>query len=128
MHGDALLLLPPTALRIPLLPSFQQGAIELSMSPTYHKQCRERRLRSSRAGVQKREENRRERTKDCEDWKRVGTFLLVVHAAPDGRNVASQAHNCATWYRCGSERAVRGALARMLWNPPPPCGLPVTCP
>ena len=86
------------------------------MSPTYHKQRHERRLRSSRAGVLQREANRCERNKDCEGWKRVGTFLVVVHAAPDGRTIAIQAHGCETWYRCGSERAVRGALARMLWN------------
>jgi hypothetical protein len=53
-------------------------------------------------------------TADCEGWKRVGTFLLVVHAGPDGRTMALQAHGCDRWYRCGSERAVRGALARML--------------
>lgn len=86
------------------------------MSPTYRKQRSERRLRSSRAGVRKREQNRSERNKDCEGWKRVGTFLLVVHAAPDGRTMAIQAHGCERWYRCGSERAVRGALARMIYN------------
>lgn len=53
---------------------------------------------------------------ECEGWKRVGMFLVVVHAAPDGKSVALQAHGCETWERCGSERAVRGALARMLWK------------
>ena len=49
-------------------------------------------------------------------WRRVGTLLIVVHAAPDGRAVAVQAHGRRDWFRCGSERAVRGALARMLWR------------
>ena len=86
------------------------------MSPTYRNRRRERRLRSSLAGVRKREENRSELNKECEGWKRVGTFLVVVHAAPDGRTMALQAHGCETWERCGSERAVRGALARMLYS------------
>ena len=86
------------------------------MSPTYRKQRRERRLRSSRAGVRKREEIRRERNKECEGWKRVGTFLVIVHAGPDGRSVGISARSCGEWYRCGSERAVRGALARMLYS------------
>jgi len=43
-------------------------------------------------------------------------LLVIVNASPDGRTVAVHAHGRAEWYRCGSERAVRGALARMLWN------------
>lgn len=27
-----------------------------------------------------------------------------------------QAHSTRTWHRCGSERAVRGALAKMMWK------------
>lgn len=86
------------------------------MSPTLCKRRRERQLKASRAGVKAREQNRLARLKDCEGWKRVGTFLVVVHAGPDGRTMALQAHGCERWERCGSERAVRGALARMLWG------------
>ena len=53
---------------------------------------------------------------ECEGWKRVGTFLVIVHAGPDGRSVGISARSCGEWYRCGSERAVRGALARMFWR------------
>lgn len=69
------------------------------------------------AGMRAAKERKRlDRAKECEGWKRVGTFLVVVHAGPDGRTMAIQAHGCDTWTRCGSERAVRGALARMLWE------------
>jgi hypothetical protein len=51
-----------------------------------------------------------------EKWERVFTLLVIGHAAPDGRTLALQVHNCKTWYRCGSVRAVRGALARMMWG------------
>jgi hypothetical protein len=50
------------------------------------------------------------------EWRRVFSLLIVGHVAPDGRTLALQAHNCKTWYRCGSERAVRGALAKMMWE------------
>lgn len=50
-------------------------------------------------------------------WQRVGTYLLAVEAAPDGRHMAIEVHggDCQR-YLCGSERAVRGALARLLWR------------
>ena len=53
-----------------------------------------------------------------EGWKLVRSVLMLVmvQAGPDGRSMALRACTGAEeWYRCGSERAVRGALARMLW-------------
>jgi hypothetical protein len=86
------------------------------MSPNYYKRLKERRLQRSMAGVRARERKRMERNADCENWKRVRTLILVVHAAPDGRHIALQAHGRDTWHRCGSERSVRGALAKILWE------------
>ena len=84
-------------------------------SLTYRKRQRERMLRASLAGVAARERNRMARNADCGEWKRVATLILLVNAAPDGRNVAIQASGRTDWHRCGSERAVRGALARMIY-------------
>lgn len=49
-------------------------------------------------------------------WKTTGTYLIRTCAAPDGRTMAIYCHGKGTWTRCGSERAVRGALAKMLWR------------
>lgn len=49
------------------------------------------------------------------DWTLTGTYLIRVYAAPDGRTMEMHLHGGRRdWYRCGSERAVRGALARMM--------------
>jgi len=85
-------------------------------SPTYRKARRERMLRASRAGVAARERNRLSRASDCGEWKRVATMVLLVNAAPDGRHVAVKASGRNDWHRCGSERAVRGALAGIIWR------------
>ena len=53
----------------------------------------------------------------CDGWRRVCSALIVVHAAPDGKHIAlrySDGHG--TWSQCGSERAVRATLARLLWG------------
>ena len=52
-------------------------------------------------------------------WRRVASLILTVDAAPDGRNIAIYCAGLREWYRCGSERAVRGALARMIWGEKP---------
>ena len=47
-------------------------------------------------------------------WRRVASMIVTVDAAPDGRTVAIYCAGLREWFRCGSERAVRGALARMI--------------
>lgn len=59
---------------------------------------------------------RRRLATDCGDWQRVATLIVVVTAAPDGRHVGISAAGAADWYRCGSERSVRGALAQMIYS------------
>ena len=54
---------------------------------------------------------------DAPGWRRVLTMVLTVEAAPDGKHVEIHAHGRdGRWVRCGSERAVRAALARLLWD------------
>lgn len=74
--------------------------------------------RKSLSGVAGRERLRRERNaSECGAWPLVASRLICVHASPDGRNVAMHAWGCGgAWYRCGTERAVRGALAKLLWR------------
>lgn len=86
------------------------------MSPTYRKRRRDRQIERSRKGVAARERIRQERMKDCPGWRRCFTLLVVGHASPDGRHLALNAHGTPVWYRCGSERAVRAALAGMMWR------------
>ena len=86
------------------------------MSPNYRKYRRERQLRRSRAGVEARERKRLERAATDPGWRRVATLLLIVEAAPDGQHIALNVHGQRDWYRCGSERAVRGALEKMMWG------------
>jgi len=95
-------------------PSLQQGNIELGMSPSYWKRRREKMLARSRKGVAARERKRMEFDPDREGWKVAGTYLVRVWAAPDGRSVAMDVSGRTQ--RCGSERAVRGALARAFWG------------
>jgi len=87
------------------------------MSPTYRKRRRERMLARSRAGVAARERIRAEAQRDAPGWQHVRTVWLSVYAAPDGRHIELHAASeRGQWARCGSERAVRGALAEMLWR------------
>ena len=87
------------------------------MSPTYRQRKRLQLHARAMDGVAARERNRMERNADCGQWKRVATMILLVSAAPDGRRVAIKAsHGRGEWYRCGSERAVRGALADIIWS------------
>lgn len=51
------------------------------------------------------------------EWKLVRTLWLAIYAAPDGRNMELHvASERGQWRRCGSERSVRGALAKLLWS------------
>jgi hypothetical protein len=86
------------------------------MSPTYRKRRRQRLLQRSRKGVVARERKRMAEAETDPQWRRVWTGIVTVDAAPDGRHVALRAHGHREWFRCGSERAVRGALARLLWG------------
>ena len=76
------------------------------------------RKRCSRSGVEARERNRMERNaEECGKWPLVRSVLVCVYAAPDGRHVAFRtADGVGEWHRCGSVRAVQGALGRMLWG------------
>ena len=84
------------------------------MSPNYRKRRREKQLHKSRAGVLARERKRLAFDPDRENWRVVRTCLMRVWAGPDGRSMAIYIDG--TMFRRGSERAVRGALARALWG------------
>ena len=87
------------------------------MSPTYRKRRRERLLRASRAGVAAREQKRQAAMAHEPGWRMVRSVWLEVWAAPDGRRVELHAASeLGSWRRCGCERAVRGALADILWR------------
>jgi hypothetical protein len=93
------------------------------MSPNYYQR---RRLKAREKAMRGVEARQRKRLADCESapgWRRVRTLLIAVYAHDDGRHVGLRV-NGGEWYRCGSERAVRAALARMLYktSATAPCG------
>ena len=92
----------------------QQGHIELGMSPTYYKRLEDRRLKRSMAGVRARERKRLAETFDGPDWTRVRTVIVGVYAHRDGRHVGIWLDG-QPW-KCGSERFVRGLLAKRLYR------------
>jgi hypothetical protein len=95
----------------------QHGHMKCCASPTYRKRRRERLLRASRAGVAARERIRRESCADSGAWPLVRAVWIAVYAAPDGRHIELHAASeRGHWVRCGSERAVRGALATIIWK------------
>lgn len=73
------------------------------------KRCAEMRVAKERKRLQAR--------KDLPGWTLVRSLWLAVYAAPDGRSVEL---HCASergeWVRVGCERAVRGALAKLIWK------------
>ena len=78
---------------------------------------REAQLRRCATMRAAKERNRLARAEDCGKWPLVRSVLVIVHAAHDGRHMALRAATGrGEWYRCGSERAVRGALASILWR------------
>jgi hypothetical protein len=55
--------------------------------------------------------------RDAPGWHIVRTVWLCVYAAPDGRHIELHvASERGEWRRCGSERAVRGLVAEVLWG------------
>lgn len=84
------------------------------MSPNYWKCKKAKQLQNSLAGVRARERKRAADVATLPGWRRVRTLLLAVWAGPDGRSAAIYCDG--EQFRCGSERAVRGALAKMLWG------------
>ena len=63
------------------------------------------------------ERKRRESMRHAPGWQHVRTVWLSVYAAPDGMHVEIHAASeRGQWRRCGSERAVRGAVAEILWR------------
>ena len=83
------------------------------MSPNYWKRKRERQLKKSLAGVAARERKRLEENFEGPDWVRVRTMLVGVWAHRDGRQVGLWIDGKPWKY--GSERTIRGALAKMLY-------------
>lgn len=68
------------------------------------------------AAMRAAKERRRLESREGE-WRLVRVVELRVFAAPDGRHVELHAQSeRGFWARCGSERAVRGAVARVLWR------------
>ena len=86
------------------------------MNPTRRRMRRRNEIQrvKSRKGVLARERLRAERSKDDPGWTRVFTLLVIGEAAPDGRTLGLHVHGQKDWYRCGTARAVRAALARMM--------------
>lgn len=69
------------------------------------------------AGVAARERIRMAAAAGEPGWRLVLVVWLAVYAAPDGRRVELHAASeRGQWRRCGSERAVRGALGNILWR------------
>ena len=83
-------------------------------SPNYCKARAERLKRRAMQGVAAREKLRLERAAECGQWT-SRTIILQASFSPDGRFVGLQFAN-GEWARCGSERYVRGQLAKKLWN------------
>jgi len=56
-------------------------------------------------------------TADAPGWVCTGTYIIRTFAAPDHRTMELHVFGGRDQlYRCGSERAVRGALSRLLWR------------
>lgn len=90
------------------------------MNPTVRKLLRRNDIQKakSRLGVLARERNRMARL-DRGPWKRAGTYLITVDAAPDGRHIALTVRSGKPErFLCGSERTVTAALRRIIWSKP----------
>lgn len=71
---------------------------------------------SKKANAAKKLKRLRSREGDPE-WRLVRAIWLAVYAAPDGRAVELHVvSERGQWRRCGAERAVRGALAQLIWS------------
>jgi ferric-dicitrate binding protein FerR (iron transport regulator) len=77
----------------------------------------ERKLNRCAAMRAAKERVRAESHRDAPGWRHLRSIWLSVYAAPDGRHIELHAASeRGEWRRCGSERAVRGALAKMMWR------------
>lgn len=83
-------------------------------SPSYWKRRSDKQKRKSRLGVLGRERKRLALAAECGNWT-TRRIEFEASFSPCGRYVGLRALN-GPWTRCGSERAVRGALATVLWN------------
>jgi hypothetical protein len=84
-------------------------------SKTYIRKQLERRKAWSRNAHAAKARKRAESQADDPGWTCTGTYIMRAFAAPDGRTM--ELHLCGgsrEWYRCGSERSVRGAVACVL--------------
>lgn len=93
--------------------------MNLCASPNYRKCRADRQKRKSMAGVAAREKKRLAAAAECGTWT-TRRCEFEASFSPCGRYVGLRAIN-GQWHRCGSERAVRGALATALWNMRPKC-------
>lgn len=84
------------------------------MSPSYYRKLRERRHDRAMAGVRGRERKRAAETLDGPDWTRTKTLLIAVYAHRDGRHAGLYINGHCV--KVGTERAMRAALARELWE------------
>jgi len=60
------------------------------------------------------ERKRLERAQECGEWT-YRDIVLRAAFSPDGREVGLRFAD-DTWSRCGSERFVRGQLAKKIWG------------
>jgi hypothetical protein len=86
------------------------------MTRTYYRRIKGRLRERAMKGVAGRERKRREREEAAGNWEPLGVMLVVMRAAPDGRRMALAVHERMDWTVCGTERAVRSALARAMWG------------
>jgi hypothetical protein len=64
--------------------------------------------------VAARERHRIERSKESGEWTPIGTLLIGMRAAPDGRHMSIAVHGFLDWTICGTERSIRAALAKVM--------------
>ena len=86
-------------------------------SKTYIRKHLERRKAWSRNAHAAKARKRAESMADAPGWTCTGTYMLRTFASPDGRTMELHLYGGKReWCRCGSERAVRGALAQMIYG------------
>lgn len=83
-------------------------------SYTYTTRAKEKRYARCKAMRNAKERKRLARAAECGTWT-TRRCEFEASFSPCGRYVGLRAVN-GPWTRCGSERAVRGALATVLWN------------
>lgn len=86
------------------------------MTSTYLRKRRAKLRERAMKGVAARERLRIERVESVGNWQKIGVLLVAMKAAPDGKHMAIAVHGRLDWTICGTERAVRSALARAMWK------------